>query len=97
MQSHKTLCVIVKQQTTNDNFVSKKNKLEMKQNNIATSTEIWISNSNGQYRIQNQEVTDDVKLTFWIPNEPIKVFNTTYENLIKIIESADKNLYDTIP
>ena len=45
----------------------------------------------------NQEVTDDVKLTFWIPNEPIKVFNTTYENLIKIIESADKNLYDTIP
>jgi hypothetical protein len=69
----------------------------MKQNNIATSTEIWISNSNGQYRIQNQEITDDVKLTFWIPDEPIKVFNTTYENLIKMIESADKSLYSVIP
>jgi hypothetical protein len=69
----------------------------MKENNIATSTEIWISNSNGQHRIQNQEIFDEVKLTFWIPNEPIKHFNTTYENLIKIIESADKCLYSTIP
>lgn len=69
----------------------------MKQNNIAKDTEIWISNSNGQYRIQNQELTDDIKLTFWIPDEPIKVFNTTYENLIKIIENADKNLYNTMP
>ena len=69
----------------------------MKQNNIAKDTEIWISNSNGQYRIQNQKMSDDVRLTFWIPDEPIKVFNTTYENLIKIIENTDKNLYNTIP
>jgi hypothetical protein len=69
----------------------------MKQNNIAKSTEIWISNSNGQYRIQNQEMTDNVTLTFWIPNEPIKLFNTTYKNLIEIIESADENLYNTKP
>ena len=69
----------------------------MKQNNIAKDTEIWISNSNGQYRIQNQKMSDDVRLTFWIPDEPIKVFNTTYENLIEIIENADKNLYNTKP
>ena len=68
----------------------------MEQNTIAKSTEIWISNSNGQYRIQNQKMSDDVRLTFWIPDEPIKVFNTTYENLIKMLESADKSLYSVI-
>ena len=67
----------------------------MKQNNIAKDTEIWISNSNGQYRIQNQDLTDEIKFTFWIPDRPIKVFNTTYENLIEIIENADKKLYNT--
>ena len=68
----------------------------MEQNTIAKDTEIWISNSNGQYRIQNQKMSDDVRLTFWIPDEPIKVFNTTYENLIKMLESADKSLYSVI-
>tara|TARA_R110000868_G_scaffold33215_1_gene120808 strand:+ start:1319 stop:1528 length:210 start_codon:yes stop_codon:yes gene_type:complete len=69
----------------------------MAQNNIATNTEIWVSNTNGQHRIQNQEMNDEVRLTFWIPNEPIKIFNTTYENLIKIIESADESLYNIKP
>ena len=69
----------------------------MEQNTIAKSTEIWISNSNGQYRIQNQDLTDEIKFTFWIPDRPIKVFNTTYENLIEIIENADKKLYNTKP
>ena len=69
----------------------------MEQNTIAKSTEIWISNSNGQYRIQNQDLSDEIKFTFWIPDRPIKVFNTTYENLIEIIENADKKLYNTKP
>ena len=69
----------------------------MGQNTIKKSTEIWISNSNGQYRIQNQDLTDEIKLTFWIPDSPIKVFNTTYEKLIEIIESADKKLYNAKP
>ena len=54
-------------------------------------------NKNSQYRIMNQEITDDIDLTFWIPNEPIKYFKTTYENLIKMLESADKSLYRVIP
>ena len=69
----------------------------MEQSTIAKSTEIWISNSNGQYRIQNQVLTDKIKFTFWKPDSPIKVFNTTYENLIEIIENADKKLYNTKP
>lgn len=59
--------------------------------------EMWVQNENAQYRVQNQKMRDDIKLTFWIPNEPIKHFNTTYENLIKMLESADKSLYSVIP
>ena len=56
-----------------------------------------MQNENAQYKVQNQKMRDDIKLTFWIPNEPIKHFNTTYENLIKMLESADKRLYSVIP
>lgn len=60
--------------------------------------EMWVQNENAQYRIQNQKLSDNIRLTFWIPNEPNKHFNTTYENLIKIIEnSANKDLYTIIP
>jgi hypothetical protein len=59
--------------------------------------EMWVQNENAQYRIQNQKMRDDIKLTFWIPNTPIKHFNITYENLIKMLESADKSLYSIIP
>ena len=60
--------------------------------------EFWTSNKSGQYRVQNQELTDEVQLYFWIPNEPNKYFSTTYENLLKIIENtSDKSLYSIIP
>jgi hypothetical protein len=64
---------------------------------IPRELELWVQNENAQYRIQNQKMRDDINLTFWIPNEPIKHFNTTYENLIKMLESADKSLYIVIP
>ena len=69
----------------------------MKKQFIPEEFELWVMNKNAQYRIMNQEITDDVSLTFWIPNEPIKHFNTTYENLIKMLESADKSLCSVIP
>ena len=59
--------------------------------------ELWVINKNAQYRIQNQELEDNIELTFWIPNSPIKIFKTTYTNLIKMLESADKNLYSIKP
>lgn len=54
--------------------------------------ELWIINENAQYRIQNQKMRHHIELSFWIPDSPIKLFRTTYENLIKIIESTDKSL-----
>jgi hypothetical protein len=60
--------------------------------------EMWVQNENAQYRIQNQQLSDDIRLTFWIPNEPNKHFNTTYENLIRAIENtSEKDLYTIIP
>ena len=58
--------------------------------------ELWVMNKNAQYRIMNQEVTDDVSLTFWIPNEPIKKYKMSYENLIKIFDEADTDLYTIV-
>lgn len=37
--------------------------------------EMWVQNENAQYRIQNQKMRDDILISFWIPNEPIKHFN----------------------
>lgn len=68
-----------------------------KLNYIPNKSELWIITENAQYRIQNPKAEDKIQLTFWIPNEPIKHFNTTYENLIKMLESADKSLYNIIP
>jgi hypothetical protein len=45
----------------------------------------------------NQNMMDEIRLTFWIPDEPIKIFNTTNENLVKMLESADKSLYSITP
>ena len=53
-------------------------------------------NKNAQYRIMNQEITDDISLTFWIPNEPIKKYKMSYENLIKIFDEADTDLYTIV-
>ena len=46
----------------------------MKKQFIPEEFELWVMNKNAQYRIMNQDVTDDVSLTFWIPNEPIKKY-----------------------
>lgn len=59
--------------------------------------ELWVCNKNAQYRMWNKKMTDEIDLTFWIPDSEIKHFNTTYENLIKMLESADKNLYSVTP
>ena len=59
--------------------------------------EMWVKNENAQYRIQNQKMKDNITITFWIPDKPIKHFNTTYTNLIKMLENADKSLYSITP
>lgn len=61
------------------------------------NSELWVITENAQYRIQNPKADDKVKLTFWIPNEPIEHFNTTYGNLLKILKESDKSLYSPIP
>ena len=68
----------------------------MKKQFIPEEFELWVMNKNAQYRIMNQDVTDDVSLTFCIPNEPIKKYKMSYENLIKIFDEADTDLYTIV-
>ena len=68
----------------------------MKNQFIPEEFELWVMNKNAQYRIMNQDIADDISLTFWIPDEPIKKYKMPYENLIKILEQADKDLYITV-
>jgi hypothetical protein len=58
--------------------------------------ECWINNKNGQYRLQNQELNDEIELVFWIPNTKIEKYKTTYEKLRTIMKSANRNLCETI-
>jgi hypothetical protein len=64
---------------------------------IPDNSELWVITENAQYRIQRPKPEDKIKLTFWIPDAPIEHFNTTYENLLKMLKSSDKSLYSPIP
>jgi|GEM_PF-6931092 len=54
--------------------------------------ELWTITDNAQYRLQNLKFNDNIQLTFWVPGGT-KTFNTEYEKLLKMLESADKSLY----
>lgn len=58
---------------------------------------MWILNKNAQYRIMHQDISEEIRLTFWIPDGTMKHFTTSYTNLIKMLDSADKSLYDPSP
>ena len=68
----------------------------MKKQFIPEEFELWVMNKNAQYRIMNQDVTDDVSLTFWIPKKKKKKYKMSYENLIKIFDEADTDLYTIV-
>ena len=68
----------------------------MKKQFIPEEFELWIMNKNAQYRIMNQDITDEMSMTFWIPDKPIKKYKLTYENLIKIMDNADSDLYTIV-
>ena len=66
--------------------------MENKKEPTPDKLELWVINKNGQYRIQNQKLEDEISLTFWLPNEGIEKFETTYENLVTILKASNRSL-----
>jgi len=59
--------------------------------------EVWVITNDAQYRIRNRRNTEHIQLTFWLSDGKVEHFNTTYQNLLIMLKSADEDLYSSKP
>lgn len=55
--------------------------------------ELWIVANNAQYRLSNQETEGRIQLTFWLPDKTVQHFNTSYQNLFRMLNESNKDYY----